>query len=278
MVNVDTAPARGPAGGVHPRRPHRPRRGDRGADRHRRPVRRRRRGGAPRGDPRTGPAHQRRDVRQQRAQHPPRVLRGPARGHPERRLGVQRDRARPAVRDAPAVRPGRRGVRRPAGEHLLARQGRRGGDGPALRALGPVRQADRPAVLQRDGRRGLRGSSRRSSTTRAAGSGTCGATSTRATAPWRCSARSSATSPGSRRSSSRPRTRSWRPPSADLLAALLPGRAPQASGRAAPRRSCRSTRPAACWATTRGTPGATTSERRAAGSAHGSRAARGRGL
>ena len=38
-----------------------------------------------------------------------------------------------------------------------------------------------------------------------AASGTCGATSTRATAPWRCGSRWRATSPGSRRSSSRPR-------------------------------------------------------------------------
>ena len=71
---------------------------------------RRRRGGAPRRDPGAGPASRRGDVRQQRREHPQRLRRGAAGRHPQHRLGVERDGARPAVRDAPALRPGRRGV------------------------------------------------------------------------------------------------------------------------------------------------------------------------
>ena len=74
----------------------------------------------------------------------------------QRRLGVQRDGARAAVRHAAAVRAGRRGVRPAARVDVLAEQGARGGDGPALLPLGPRADHGGPAVLQRHGPRGLR--------------------------------------------------------------------------------------------------------------------------
>ena len=167
----------------------------------------RRRGGAPRGDPGAGARHQRRHVRQQHHRHLQRVRRGAAGRDPQHRLGVQRDRARAAVRHAAAVHAGRRGVPGAAGEHLLAGQEPRGGDGPAFLPVGAGPEDDRPAVLQRDGPRRLRQVPRRSTPTPRCGGGTCGATSTPATARRRCGWRWSTRPPAWTSSSSPTPTR-----------------------------------------------------------------------
>ena len=72
------------------------------------------------------------------------------------RHGVERDGARPALRHPAAVRPGRRGVRRPARVGVLPRQAPRGGDGGRAVPLAPRPHDLGAALLQRHGRRGLR--------------------------------------------------------------------------------------------------------------------------
>ena len=105
-----------------------------------------------------------------------------------RRLGIgasctrQRDRAGPAVRRAAALHPGRRGVPRAPREHLLPREAPRGADGDRVRAPEPRALDHGTAILERHGPRRLRALSPRSTPTRRCASGTCGATSTVATA------------------------------------------------------------------------------------------------
>ena len=105
-----------------------------------------------------GPGHPRRcgDVPQQHPRHLQRVPGGAPGGHPQRRLCVERDRPRTAVRRAAALHPGRRGLPRPAREHVFAGQAPRRADGDRAGALGPGAQDRRAAILERDGRRRLR--------------------------------------------------------------------------------------------------------------------------
>ena len=108
--------------------------------------------------------------------------------HPSDRLRVERDAPRPPVRDAAAVRPGRRGVRLPPRDHVLARQAPRRGARPQADPLGSRAQHHGAEVLERHGARRLSRLRRRSRATRHCGAGTCGATSTPATAPRQCCA------------------------------------------------------------------------------------------
>ena len=92
----------------------------------------------------------------------------PGRRHPQRRLGVQRDGARPAVRHAAAVPAGRRGVPGPAGDHYSLAKTLEEQMARQFCRWDPALKHDRAALLQRDGRRRTTRSSRRSTTTRAA--------------------------------------------------------------------------------------------------------------
>ena len=185
VVNLDVAaPAPRPQD-----RPDRLRADRRGAHRHRRPLRQDRRGGAPGGDPGARAHPERGDVPPQHHRDLQRLLRRAAGRHHQRRVGVQRDRARAAVPHAAAVHPGRRGVSGPARVDVLAGQAPRGADGRAVLPVATRAEDDRAALLQRDGPRGLRrvpGFRRRPARGAA---GTCGATSTPATARRRSGGR-----------------------------------------------------------------------------------------
>ena len=107
----------------------------------------------------------RRHVPQQRPLDVQRVCRGRSQRARARRLGVERDRARPAVRHAAAVRADRRDHRAATGDVLRPLEARRRDDGD------PVRPADRdpdrgPADLEHHGARRLRPVPRRTGTTR----------------------------------------------------------------------------------------------------------------
>ena len=194
-------------------------------------------------------------------------------GITQHRLGVQRDRARAAVRHPAAVRAGRRGVPAAAGVDVLAgaRPSRRTMAGqlcrwdPELKMIG-LRFSN--VMDPRTTRR-----SRPSRTTRRCGSGTCGATSTPATAPrpsaWRWSRRHRL-----RGLHHRQRRHGDERPNAELLAECFPAwRCAARSART--RRCCRSTRPAGCWATSRSTAGATRCFRTAAPDGYAGRCRRG---
>ena len=107
------------------------------------------------------------------------------------RLGVQRDRARAAVRRprGPPLPARRRGVPAAPEQHVLAGQDAGGGDGAAVLPLGARPVDGRAAVLQRHGPVGLRAVPRPSTPTRGCAAGTCGATSTAATARRPCGSR-----------------------------------------------------------------------------------------
>ena len=87
--------------------------------------------------------------------HLERGQRGPPGRRDQHRVGVERDRARAAVRHAAAVHPGGRGVRPPARVDLFAGQDARGGHGRSAVPLEPGAEDDRIAVLERDGTRRL---------------------------------------------------------------------------------------------------------------------------
>ena len=178
----------------------------------------------------------------------------------ERRAGSSGRRARPcsACRSTAAARS-RRSMRRssPAGELVRAVQaGRRDHGRPVRPAIGhPVR---RPAHLEHHGAGRLRRLPRPTGTTRPSGNGTCGATSTCAMSPRPCRSSLEAEVTGAEvcivaaadTVMTRPAPSCW-PRSSRSPAA--------AAGRRTARRSCRSTRPVGCSATSRSTAGPTTS-------------------
>ena len=192
------------AGAVPARRPDRRRPGARGG-RRRRPHAAAGGGRAPGRDPLAGARH---PVRRLPQQHPldARRLRRRRPARPRaRRLGVQRDDARAAVRAAARLRAGRRGARAPARVALRALEGARRGDGPPVQPLerDPVRRAP---LLEHHGARRLRAVPVLLGGSRSCASGTCGATSTRATSARASASRSRPTSAERTRSSSPPPT------------------------------------------------------------------------
>ena len=149
-------------------------------------------GRAPRGDPVAGARDARSGVSHEHHEHARGVRRGRSPGAPARRVGIERDDARPAVRTPARLRAGRRGPHVP-GDELRAVEGARRGDGPPVQPL--ERDAvHRAAVLEHHGSRRLRALSRPTGTTRTCASGTCGATSTRATSRRAFGSRSRPTS------------------------------------------------------------------------------------
>ena len=184
VVNVDVVPAE-PAGGAFPSGgPDGPRRDDRGASRGRR-------GRPPGGHPGAQDPDRRADVRDQHPQHLQRLQRRDAARTAARRVGLERDRARPAVRSSPCPQPprsggrtraspraglraDRRGAPASAAFELLALQGPRRGDGSPVRAL--ERDPVHRSALLRDPRAcRVRVVPGRAGTTRTWANGTSGA-------------------------------------------------------------------------------------------------------
>ncbi len=149
----------------------------------------------------------RRDVPDQRDVDLQRLRRRRGARHQARRLGVERDRARPAVRHAAAVRA--RSTRRSSRDRRRrtrcrsssARRWRRSSPG------GQTRPSSGCGSRTSWSRRTTR-SSRATGTTRGCGSGTCGATSTRATSRRRAASAWRPRSTAPRSASSPPPTRS----------------------------------------------------------------------
>ena len=235
---------------VHGRRPDRPR-ADPG-----RPGRRRRRRPF-RGDPGPAAPARGRDVPDQRALDLQR-LRGRGRApDPARRLGVERDRARPAVRPAAGLRADRRdassrGRRRPTRSRSSSarrwRPSSRGGAGSGSSACG-----SRTSWSRRTTRR-----SRRTGTTRSSASGTCGATSTRGTSPQAARLGLEAEVEGAEVAIVAAADTVMTRPSVDLMAEVFPPC--RSGGPSTDARPCsRSTTPGRSSATSRRTAGRTTS-------------------
>ncbi|CAA9561371.1 MAG: UDP-glucose 4-epimerase, partial [uncultured Thermomicrobiales bacterium] len=141
-------PAAGAAGPLPARRPDATRAGLRspGGGVRRRP---------PRGDPLVGDPHRGSHLPREPRQHLQRLQRGERPGPAPDRLGVERDDARPAVRQSAAIlRPDRRGAPAHRQLQLCAVEGADGGDGAADGAL--ERHPDRgTALLQHHGDRAL---------------------------------------------------------------------------------------------------------------------------
>ena len=134
------------------------------------------------------------------------VRRGRAAGSQARRVGLERDDARPAVRDAARLRAGRRGARAAPRVVLRALEGPRRGDGapvPPLERI-PIVGLRFSNVMERT----TTSASPTTGTTRSCASGTCGATSTRPRRAERPRSRWRPTSPARTPSSSPPATRS----------------------------------------------------------------------
>ena len=130
--------------------------------------------------PAPGHPSRRRHVPQQHPLDLQRVRRGRGERPAARRLGVERDRARPPVRHAAAVRAHRRDHRAAPGVLVRALEAGRRDAGDAVQPAD--RDPDRrPADLEHHGARRLRSGSPRTGTTPSSAGGTCGATSTAAT-------------------------------------------------------------------------------------------------
>ena len=225
VINLDRARPASTRGHVHRGRPHRLRPDRRGAEPasttayDRMDARR-----APRGDPRARAATERGHVRQQHRSRRYNVfaaaraagIRNVVWASSETVLGLPFDTPPPyiPVDEEYPVRPETTYSLAKALEEQMAAQSL---------PVGPGAEDDRPAVLQRHGAAGLRrvpGVRRRPAR---CASGTCGATSTPATARRRSAGRSSTSAPAWTCSSSPTPTPSCRRPSADLAAEVFPG-------------------------------------------------------
>ena len=191
---------------------------------HRRRARGGRRGRAPRRDAGSWPAVELGDLRQQRPGHLERLRGVAGRRDQARRVGVQRDRARAAVRRPSALRAGGRGVRRlgPSRRTPWSRRSRRRWPRHFCR-WDPELDDGRPALLQRDGPRGLRAVPVVRRRPGPAAAGTCGATSTPATVPRPCAAGWSTRCPGPTCSSIANADTVMSRSSAELVAEVYPG-------------------------------------------------------
>ncbi len=87
--------------------------------------------------PAPGPVPQCPHLQEQRTDQLQRVSRGAAGRNQDRGLRLERNRARPAVRQSAALCAGRRGILSPPGIGLFARQAARRNHGAAVRPLGP---------------------------------------------------------------------------------------------------------------------------------------------